>query len=85
MSMSDAEQTPADEKSADAEEAPKAVKRGGMAVAALIVISLVWLLPVLWAFYTSLRPYADTAGDPRSHPDTASIANDVRCYGKIQP
>ena len=42
--MSDAEQTPADEQSADAEEAPRAVKRGGLAVAALIVISLVWYL-----------------------------------------
>jgi len=27
----------------------------------LIVTSLIWLLPVLWAVYTSLRPYGDTA------------------------
>ncbi|HEX5588701.1 MAG TPA: carbohydrate ABC transporter permease [Candidatus Limnocylindrales bacterium] len=27
----------------------------------LIVTSLVWLAPILWALYTSLRPYADTA------------------------
>jgi multiple sugar transport system permease protein len=27
----------------------------------LIVTSLVWLSPILWALYTSLRPYADTA------------------------
>jgi len=27
----------------------------------LIVTSLIWLAPVLWAIYTSLRPYADTA------------------------
>jgi len=27
----------------------------------LIVVSIVWLLPVLWALYTSLRPYSDTA------------------------
>ncbi len=27
----------------------------------LIVTSLVWLLPVLWAVYTALRPYGDTA------------------------
>ena len=27
----------------------------------LIVMSVVWLLPLLWALYTSLRPYSDTA------------------------
>ncbi len=27
----------------------------------LIIASLLWLLPVLWALYTSLRPYAETA------------------------
>jgi multiple sugar transport system permease protein len=27
----------------------------------LIVTSLVWLSPIFWAIYTSLRPYADTA------------------------
>ena len=27
----------------------------------LIVISVVWLLPLLWALYTSLRPFSDTA------------------------
>ena len=27
----------------------------------LIATALVWLAPLLWAFYTSLRPYADTA------------------------
>ena len=27
----------------------------------LIVISIVWLFPLAWAIYTSLRPYADTA------------------------
>jgi multiple sugar transport system permease protein len=27
----------------------------------LIVVSIVWLVPVLWALYTSLRPYSDTA------------------------
>ncbi|NUP48599.1 MAG: carbohydrate ABC transporter permease [Catenulispora sp.] len=27
----------------------------------LILTSLVWLVPVVWALYTALRPYADTA------------------------
>ena len=33
----------------------------------LIVASLLWFLPLGWAVYTSLRPYADTAGDPRGY------------------
>ncbi len=33
----------------------------------LISISLIWLLPLAWAIYTSLRPYADTGGDPRGY------------------
>jgi multiple sugar transport system permease protein len=44
----------------------KVRRRAGLQ-AFLIVISLTWLLPVLWAFYTSLRPYEDTAGDPRGY------------------
>jgi len=27
----------------------------------LIVMSVIWLLPLLWALYTSLRPFSDTA------------------------
>ncbi len=27
----------------------------------LIVVSIMWLAPLLWTFYTSLRPYSDTA------------------------
>ena len=27
----------------------------------LILTSLVWITPVLWAVFTSFRPYADTA------------------------
>ena len=33
----------------------------------LVFMSIVWLAPILWAFYTSLRPYADTGGDPRGY------------------
>ncbi|CAA9313728.1 MAG: ABC transporter, permease protein 2 (cluster 1, maltose/g3p/polyamine/iron) [uncultured Frankineae bacterium] len=31
--------------------------------ACLIVVSLAWLLPLLWAAYTSLRPYDETAAN----------------------
>jgi multiple sugar transport system permease protein len=45
--------------------APNARRRGrsGRVIlhAFLIATALVWLLPVLWAMYTSLRPYSDTA------------------------
>jgi multiple sugar transport system permease protein len=27
----------------------------------LLIVALLWLAPVLWTFYTSLRPYSDTA------------------------
>jgi multiple sugar transport system permease protein len=33
----------------------------------LIVTSLVWLAPLIWAVYTSLRPYADTGGNERGY------------------
>ena len=33
----------------------------------LITMSVIWLLPILWAVYTSFRPYEDTAGDPRGY------------------
>jgi multiple sugar transport system permease protein len=33
----------------------------------LIVISLIWLFPLAWAVYTSLRPYGDTAGNARGY------------------
>lgn len=35
-------------------------KRWGLRIF-LTITSLVWLLPLLWAVYTSLRPYSDTA------------------------
>jgi multiple sugar transport system permease protein len=51
------------------EAAPAVARRGrrrlrpGRVVlnAFLIVTALCWLAPLLWAVYTSLRPYADTA------------------------
>jgi multiple sugar transport system permease protein len=44
----------------------KTLRRAGLQ-AFLIVISLVWLVPLAFALYTSLRPYEDTAGDPRGY------------------
>ena len=36
-------------------------RRGSLLQAFLMLTAAVWLLPVAWAVYTSLRPYADTA------------------------
>jgi multiple sugar transport system permease protein len=44
----------------------KTLRRAGLQ-AFLIAMSLIWLLPLLWALYTSFRPYEDTAGDPRGY------------------
>ncbi len=33
----------------------------------LIVVSLLWFMPLGWAVYTSLRPYADTGGNARGY------------------
>jgi multiple sugar transport system permease protein len=33
----------------------------------LLAMSVVWLVPIAWIFYTALRPYADTGGHPRGY------------------
>jgi multiple sugar transport system permease protein len=58
-------QTAAQEAAASEHAYAQAVRRGrrgnGRIHAFLIVVSIVWMVPVLWALYTSLRPYSDTA------------------------
>jgi multiple sugar transport system permease protein len=44
----------------------KTLRRTGLH-AFLIIMSLIWLVPLAFALYTSLRPYEDTAGDPRGY------------------
>ena len=44
----------------------KTLRRAGLQ-AFLIIMSLIWLVPLAFALYTSLRPYEDTAGDPRGY------------------
>jgi multiple sugar transport system permease protein len=54
-----------DEAAARAEAHARAARRGrrgnGRVHAFLAIVSFVWLFPVLYALYTSLRPYSDTA------------------------
>jgi multiple sugar transport system permease protein len=57
--------TAAQEAAARAKAREKAIRRGRRTHARLhvflVVVSILWLIPVLWALYTSLRPYSDTA------------------------
>jgi len=42
----------------------------------LIVLSLIWLFPILWTFFMALRPYGDTIRDgPVSWPRTLNFDN----------
>jgi multiple sugar transport system permease protein len=42
----------------------------------LIVVAILWLAPVIWALYTSLRPYSETAQKGYvSLPDTITLDN----------
>jgi multiple sugar transport system permease protein len=57
--------TAAQEAAARAKAREKAIRRGRRTHARthvfLVVVCIVWLIPVLWALYTALRPYSDTA------------------------
>ena len=49
----------------------------------LIAISLLWLFPLSWAIYTSLRPYADTAlRGYVSLPDTLNLDNYITAWNQ---
>ena len=49
----------------------------------LIAISLLWLFPLAWAIYTSLRPYADTAlRGYVSLPDTLNLDNYITAWNQ---
>ena len=62
MSATSATQEAAAREYAHAHAVRRRGRRGnGRIHAFLIVVSIVWMVPVLWALYTSLRPYSDTA------------------------
>jgi multiple sugar transport system permease protein len=72
--------TAAQEAAARARAREKAIRRGRRSHARihvfLVVVSIVWMIPVLWALYTSLRPYSDTAEHGYvSIPRSLSLAN----------
>jgi len=61
MSVTSAAQETATREQAYAHVVRRGRRGNGRIHAFLIVVSIVWLIPVLWALYTSLRPYSDTA------------------------
>lgn len=51
----------------------------------LVVCAVLWLLPLLWALYTSLRPYADTAARGYvSLPGTLTLQNYLTAWNQGQ-
>jgi multiple sugar transport system permease protein len=51
----------------------------------LIVTAIVWLFPILWAVYTSFRPYADTATNGYvSLPASLTLDNYVNAFNQGQ-
>jgi multiple sugar transport system permease protein len=61
MSVTSATQEAAAREHAHAQAVRRGRRGNGRIHAFLIVVSVVWMVPVLWALYTSLRPYSDTA------------------------
>lgn len=52
----------------------------------LVTISLVWLFPLFWAIYASLRPYAETSGPDGyiSLPKTLNLDNYVTAWNRAE-
>jgi multiple sugar transport system permease protein len=51
----------------------------------LITITILWLFPLLWAVYTSLRPYSDTAQHGYlSFPTTLNLDNYVNAWNDAE-
>lgn len=49
----------------------------------LVSLALVWLFPILWTFYTALRPFGDTAHDGYvSMPKTLNFDNFVSAWNQ---
>ena len=49
-------------------------------------MALVWLFPLVWALYTALRPYGDTAIDGYvSLPRTLTLDNFITAWNDARP
>jgi len=60
-------------------------RRRAVLHAFLITISIVWLFPLLWAVYTSLRPYADTTQNGYlSLPSTLNFDNYANAWNNAE-
>jgi multiple sugar transport system permease protein len=53
--------------------------------ALLITLAIVWLLPIAWTFYTSLRPFADTSLDGYvSLPRSLTLDNFITAWNEAE-
>ena len=52
----------------------------------LIAMSLLWLFPLVWALYASLRPYAETSGPDGyiSFPKVLNLDNYVTAWSQAR-
>ncbi len=50
----------------------------------LITVALVWLFPLLWAFYQSFRPFAETAADPVALPKSLTLDNYINAFDRAE-
>ena len=49
------------------------------------IFAFVWMVPILWTFWTSLRPYADIIQKGVfSRPDTLNFANYAEAYRQME-
>ncbi len=69
--------------------APRATARRGPARNTLvhvflIVMGIVWLFPLAWAVYQSLRTYGDTANNPVGLPATLTFQNYVDAWNQAE-
>jgi multiple sugar transport system permease protein len=50
----------------------------------LITVALLWLFPLLWAFYQSFRPFAETAANPVALPESLTLDNYINAFDRAE-
>lgn len=50
----------------------------------LMLVCLIWLFPLAWTIYQSLRPYAETAANPVAFPQTLTLDNYVTAWNDAE-
>jgi multiple sugar transport system permease protein len=58
--------------------------RNALVHAFLVIMAALWLFPLAWAVYQSLRPYGETAAAPVAFPQTLTIDNYVNAWNQAE-